>query len=166
MAQRLLRLLLKGMRENPLGIFCSLLVVILESLSLWLLFTSWGSNGIDRYRSEIGRAVGTLGFTFLLPTFWTMPFRSRLNGINAENTTGSLDRSRTMRPSTRVQRVGFGVWAVIFALALALVIAALSGKQGIALPGLGLVVAGLNLVALIGVIVMRCVLPEMRNYRK
>jgi hypothetical protein len=162
MAQRLSRSLLRRMWENPLCLSCSLLVLILEGISLWLSFTSWGSSGINWHRSEIARAIGMLGSTFLLPTFWTMPFRSWLDGIDAENTTASLDRSRIIRPSTRVQRIGFGVWALIFMLALALVVGAISGKQEIAFAGLGLVVAGLNLAALIGVIVMRWI-PQTRQ---
>jgi hypothetical protein len=160
MVQRLSRSLLRRVRENPLCFSCSLLVLILEGISLWLLFTSWGSSGIDRYKSEVARAVGMLGGTFLVPMIWTMPFRSRLGGFNAENTTASLDRSRVMRPSTRVQRVGFGVWALIFTLALILVVAALSGIKEIAIVSLALIVAVLNLVALIGVVVMRWLLPN------
>jgi len=100
-----------------------------------------------------------MGFTFLLPTFWTMPFRWRFGGMNAETATASLDRNREWRPSTGVRWIGFGVWAVILALALVLVVEALAGKQGIAFAGLLLVVAGLNLVALISVLVMRLLLP-------
>jgi hypothetical protein len=159
MAQRLLRSLQRGMRKNPFSLFCSLLVLVLESISLWLLFTSWGLSEIDRYRSAIGQAIGTMGFTFLLPTFWTMPFRWRFGGMNAETATASLDRNREWRPSTGVRWIGFGVWAVILALALVLVVEALAGKQGIAFAGLLLVVAGLNLVALISVLVMRLLLP-------
>jgi hypothetical protein len=146
-------------KRNPIGFFNLLLVLILESIALWLLFISSGDlSDIGRYRAGIASAFSQLGFTFLIPTFFTL--RRRFRSPGAEHTAASLDWSRLRRSFVMAERVAFSIWVAILALALALVIAALSGKQGLTFIRLEGIVVALNLVACVCAIVMALVIPS------
>jgi hypothetical protein len=149
--------LVRRMRENPLSFFCLLLALIVEGIALWLLYICGGDlSDIGRHRAEIASAVSQLGLTFLIPTFFSL--RGRFSSIGAEDTAASLDWSRLRRSFVMAERIAFSIWVATLALALALVIAALSGKHGLALR-LEFIVAALNLIACAVALMMALVIP-------
>jgi hypothetical protein len=148
MAQRFARSLTGRVRENPLGFLYFVLALSAEIVALWL-YPTWNSSGTDVNRPVVAQAITILGVTFWLAMVWSLLF----NGTRAEHGAPSLEGSRVLRPSARVQRIAFSVWVMIFILALAQLVTALSGNRGVALP-LGYAVGWLELIVIIGGVVL------------
>lgn len=135
--------LMEPARRHPLAFLSGLAGLGIEIASLWLLSASWGHAGIETQQSLLGQAFGMLVFVFVLPWMWVAPFRVSRNEAAREN-----------MASSGVRRAASIVWGILLVAALAQVVAAFSGNRGVAL-GLGVLVAWLNLVAIVGVIVVR-----------
>lgn len=149
MAQRPSRSLVGRVRGNPAGCLSGLAMVSLQVVAMGLSLTNLISSSVDATRTALAQAFGMLGMPFLLVLVWTTSLSEERNDAGAEDIVATSGRNQWMRLSTRARRVAFCVWVVILVLALAQLVAALSGNPDVSYP-LGMAVAGLSLIALVG----------------
>lgn len=146
------RSIMRQVREHPLGFLYALLAVCADVVGLWLLYTRKGSADVDPQQTAVAAAVLIIAFTFLVAALWIFLFYAPHNGRGAEGEVSFLGEARAVQLPVGVRRVAPSVWAVMLVLALAHLGAALSDNQGVRLAT-GLVVEGLDLIALFYVVV-------------
>lgn len=155
MAQRPSRSLIQEARAHPLAFLSGLVGMSLNALGLWLLATGWGQSRVGADHSALVGAVGVLGFTFLLPLIWTALYHrcgqgSPIDGDEREDVSSARMVSEEMRPSVRVKRGAYVVWAALLLLGFAQLVLVISGDLDHA-GGLALVGTVLNYVGFMGV---------------